>query len=207
MGIDRNINLIKSFILAMEANDKYTQGHCIRVPLYAIDIYRKMPNSNGLEKTLKYSGILHDLGKLIIWKSILQKPSKLEEEEYAIVKEHPVIGEKMVKSLGLLRKESKIIRHHHERYDGKGFPDKLKGEEIPLAARILAAADSFDAMTSQRPYRGPMSLNQAIAELNTGAGGQFDPAVINAFFGIPHSRLKDIISVESNRIDHLLESL
>jgi len=138
---------------------------------------------------LKSCGLIHDIGKIGINESILQKPSKLTKNEYAEVKTHPVIGENVVKHVRFLKKGLPIIRHHHERYDGKGYPDGLKGEKIPLLARIIAVADAFDAMTSDRPYRKAFSPQEAIEKLKENAGTQFDPQIVKIFIDALNIRL------------------
>jgi len=138
------------------------------------------------------AGLLHDLGKAGVSKSILNKPGKLTEEEYAKIKEHSPLGSMMILSQAeALRQLVPIVRHHHERIDGKGYPDGLAGEEIPLEARILAVVDSFDAMTHERAYRKALSLEEAIAELERCAGTQFDPAVVEAFLAARGAREVD----------------
>ena len=135
----------------------------------------------GCEGT-RLAGLLHDLGKAGISRRILNKPGKLTEEEFAEIKEHPPLGSMMIISeIEALQQVVPIVRHHHERFDGKGYPDGLAGQDIPLEARILAVVDAFDAMTHERSYRKAMSREEALAELERGAGTQFDPAVVEAF--------------------------
>ncbi len=138
------------------------------------------------------AGILHDLGKLVILDSILHKPGRLTKEEYALITRHPLVAYKILKPLRFLAQEADAIKYHHERYDGKGYPDGLKGEEIPLPARIVTVADSFDAMTSLRPYRSALPHDVALAQMLRGKDVQFDPRVIEAFASIPRSRITDI---------------
>jgi HD-GYP domain-containing protein (c-di-GMP phosphodiesterase class II) len=134
--------------------------------------------------------MLHDIGKIGVSDGILIKNGPLTDEEYAIIKLHPTIGERIVSPLGLVREEQSIIRHHHERFDGHGYPDGLAGEEIPILARILAVADAFDAMTTTRSYRRARPAEHALAEMLRCAGTQFDPAIVQA--------MKELI--EANRI-------
>jgi len=138
------------------------------------------------------AGMLHDLGKLVIMDNILRKPRQLTEEEFELIRTHPVVGDKILKPLRFLACEAKAVRHHHERYDGKGYPDGLKGEDIPLIARVVTVADAFDAMTSDRPYRSKRPLATAMEEIVRGAGTQFDPLAADAFSTIPLARLEQI---------------
>jgi len=133
---------------------------------------------------MQTAGYLHDIGKIGVRDSILNKPGPLSMDEYEIVKKHPSIGDSIVSELGLSPEERSIIRHHHERWDGAGYPDGLSGEQIPLLARILSVADAFDAMTSKRAYRNAMSLDQALAELFKNRGKQFDPLALDAFLEV-----------------------
>jgi HD-GYP domain-containing protein (c-di-GMP phosphodiesterase class II) len=139
------------------------------------------------------AGLLHDLGKIGTSKRILNKAGKLTGEEFAKIKEHPPLGSIMIMSeIETLQQLVPVIRHHHERFDGKGYPDGLAGEDIPLEARILAVVDSFDAMTHERAYRKALSREEAIAELERGAGTQFDPAVVEAFLALANSRGEEL---------------
>jgi len=138
---------------------------------------------------IKFCGLIHDIGKIGINESILQKPSKLTKKEYADVKTHSVIGENVVKHINFLKEGLPIIRHHHERYDGKGYPDGLKGEKIPLLARIIAVADAFDAMTSDRPYRKAFPPQEATKKLKENAGTQFDPQIVKIFINALNIKL------------------
>lgn len=130
---------------------------------------------------IRFCGLLHDIGKIGISDSLLNKPSPLREEEYELIKEHPIIGEQIVKEIKFLELGVPLIRHHHERYDGKGYPDGLEGEKIPLLARILTVADAFDAMVSTRPYRRALTFGEAKKELEQKAGTQFDPRIVKIF--------------------------
>ncbi len=170
-----------SLVSTIEARDPYTRDHSQRVTQWAVRIAQKM----GLPKEdldmLRFAGYLHDIGKIGIRDSILMKPARLTEEEVSVIRTHPVIGERIVKPLGLLPLERSVIRHHHERWDGRGYPDGLKGQEIPLPARILAVADGFDAMTSDRVYRHGRPVGEAMGEIERLAGTQFDKEVVAAF--------------------------
>jgi len=136
---------------------------------------------------LNVSGNLHDIGKIGIPDSILLKPGRLTDEEYEIIKKHPVIGSNIIGHFGMWTDEQSIIRHHHERFDGKGYPDGLKGEEIPLLARILSVADVYDALTTDRSYRRKMPDHVAVKIIRENAGSQFDPKIVNIFLKL-HNR-------------------
>lgn len=173
--------ILKSLVNALEAKDLYTGKHSERVTRYAIEVARKLDCSSAQIESMQLVGYLHDIGKIGISDSILNKPGSLTREEYEIVKRHPAIGDSIVAELGLSPEERSIIRHHHERWDGAGYPDGLTGEEIPLLARIISIADAFDAMTSIRAYRHAMSRDESIAELLKNRGKQFDPSALDAF--------------------------
>jgi putative nucleotidyltransferase with HDIG domain len=169
---------IKALIETVEAKDPYTRGHCLRVTEYAINIARELKVEEEEIKQIQYAGILHDIGKIGLMEDILRKPGQLTDEEYSFIKKHPVIGERIIAPIRFLEKIKPIIRHHHERYDGKGYPDGLKGDKIPFFSRILAIADSYDAMTSNRPYRKSLGHEKACLEIKNNAGKQFDPAIV-----------------------------
>ncbi len=180
--------ILKSLVNALEAKDLYTGKHSERVTRYAVDMARMLGCSGAQIETVETIGYLHDIGKIGINDSILNKAGSLTGEEYEIVKKHPVIGESIVADLGLSSEERSIIRHHHERWDGRGYPDGLAGEDIPLLARIVSIADAFDAMTSKRAYRECMSLKESLAELIKYSGKQFDPAAVDAFLELINQR-------------------
>jgi len=173
-----------AFVRAVEARDSYTQQHSNRVTEMALKISRVIGCSNEECDILRFAGPLHDIGKIGIPDDILLKPGPLGKAEFERIKAHPVIGAGIIGQLGLWEREQQIVRWHHERYDGNGYPDGLAGEEIPLLARILAVADAFDAMSSNRVYREAMDEAQILASLKNGAGSQFDPAVVEAFLTI-----------------------
>jgi putative nucleotidyltransferase with HDIG domain len=178
--------ILKSLVSALEAKDTYTRKHSERVTQYALAIAAQMNCSETQVESLKTVGYLHDIGKIGIADSILNKPAALTPEEYELIKKHPVIGESIVLELGLNQEQRAIIRHHHERWDGRGYPDGLAAEEVPLLARIVAVADAFDSMTSLRAYRAKMSQADAVRELLANIGKQFDPTVVAAFLeGLP----------------------
>lgn len=175
------INTIKSLAKAFEARDKYNKGHMERVLRYGLAIAAELDSSLLNDDVLKLSLLFHDIGKIEIPDSILNKPSKLTPEEYEIIKRHPEAGEEILKNVKFLHEVAEIVKQHQERWDGKGYPRGLKGEEIHLYARIVALADAFDAMTSDRVYRKGMSIEEAVEEIKRNRGTQFDPLVVDAF--------------------------
>ncbi|MBA3035942.1 MAG: response regulator [Desulfobacterium sp.] len=171
-----------AFVKIIEAKDPYTKQHSHRVSLYARLIGSTIGCSPEDIEKLNISGILHDIGKIGTPDSILLKPGKLTDEEYDIIKKHPGIGSNIIGHLGMWFDECKIIHHHHERFDGRGYPDGLKGEDIPMLSRILSVADVYDALTSDRSYRKKMENNVALTIIKENTGSQFDPKVVDAFF-------------------------
>jgi response regulator RpfG family c-di-GMP phosphodiesterase len=186
------VDTIASFVIALESKDPYLKGHSARVSLYTGEIASVMALPPSDVVLFSRAGMLHDLGKLVIMDNILLKPRQLTEEEFELIRSHPVVGDKILKPLRFLSCEARAVRHHHERYDGKGYPDALTGEDIPLIARVVTVADAFDAMTSDRPYRAKRPVEAAVAEVIRGARTQFDPLVAEAFVTIPIARLAEI---------------
>lgn len=172
---------IRSLANALEAKDPYTHGHSRRVAKDAVRIAAQLRLPRKKIENLRHAALLHDIGKIGIRDAILFKPGRLTEDEFAQIRQHPALGAGMVEPIEFLKDVSDVIRHHHERWDGKGFPDGLAGEEIPLGARIVCIADAFDAMTSTRPYREGMSIPVAVEELLRCRGGQFDPEIVDCF--------------------------
>jgi len=172
---------VHTLVLAMEARDPYTHGHSERVTEYAIEIAKSIGLSKKQIKVIQDSGKLHDVGKIAIPDNILRKPGPLTAEEKEIIRMHPVKGVDMLTPLKFLESGFSIIKYHHERFDGRGYPSGLKERAIPVLARIFACADAFDAMTSDRPYRLRMTFKQAIIELEKNAGTQFDPYLVKRF--------------------------
>jgi len=181
---DQNLQIITALATAIEARDPYTSGHSQKVTEYATATGEKMGLSEEEVETLRLVGLLHDIGKMGIPDSVLNKPSQLTAAEYAMVNTHPVISAEIVGKIEAMAHLVPLIKHHHERHDGRGYPDGLKGEDIPLQARILAVADGFEAMTSERPYRSRKSREEAVEELKGGAGTQWDPEVVKAFLEV-----------------------
>jgi len=171
------LNSILQIVKIMEAKDVYTAGHSVRVAEYSDKIARQMKLNEYDSELLVNLANLHDLGKVQIDLSVLNKPGGLNESDWEEVKKHPLVGYNIVKEITFLKSEASAILHHHERMDGKGYPDGLKGDEISLYAKILMVADSYDAMTTDRPYRLALTMQEAIDELKSNSGTQFDPKV------------------------------
>lgn len=173
---------VRALSSAVDARDKYTANHSQRVQEMSVTIGRQMRCSEAELEALEWGGLLHDIGKIGVRDAVLLKPDRLDKEERMAMNMHPVIGAEIISKVERLKPELPIIRHHHEWYNGSGYPDHLVGDEIPKLARILHVADAFEAMTSARPYRmQPLSPEQAMAELRKYAGIQFDPVVLDAF--------------------------
>ena len=172
---------VTALIVALEAKHKYTEGHSLRVARDAAGIAGILGLSPVEREQINTAGLLHDLGKVGVRDDILDKPGPLTPLESASMRQHPILGGRILEKLEFLKEEAEIVRHHHERMDGSGYPDGLSGDAIPLAARIIAVADAFDAMRSARSYRPALPLAHALAELRRGAGVQFDREVVAAF--------------------------
>jgi putative nucleotidyltransferase with HDIG domain len=169
---------LETLAKSLEARDVYTRGHSQRVSEVSLMIGERMGLSSEALEELRVGTILHDIGKIGVPDSILNKPGRLTDEEFVFMKSHPVIGYEICSPLGLSEGVLMIIRNHHEKLDGSGYPDGLKGGELPLSLRIVCVADAFDAMSSRRPYRDVMAMSRVLAELSAGAGVQFDPVVV-----------------------------
>lgn len=178
------IDTMTTLILTEEAKDPYVHGHSKRVTRCAIEVAKVLGFSEEERKVIERAGILHDIGKVGISDAILHKPGKLNEEEWAEIKRHPGRAVEILEPLKFLTKEKEIICHHHERVDGKGYPDGLKGGNIPIGSRILAVADSFDAMNSERPYRKPLPEEEIISELKNASGVQLDGRIVSVFLDL-----------------------
>jgi putative two-component system response regulator len=183
------LKTIKALIAALEAKDPYTSGHSLRVARHARLMAIAMELSDDEQFTLELAAILHDIGKIGMPDSILNKASHLHELEYKIAKEHPVVGSNIVGKIDELKEVAAIIRHHHERYDGTGYPDGLEGDVIPKLARILAIVDAYESIVSTRVYRKSKSPEEALEEIARSAGTQFDPELVKIFISVMHSEL------------------
>lgn len=166
---------------AIELRDQYTGGHVERVRDYAAAIAEQMGWTTTRINHLNYGSILHDIGKIHILENVLSKPGPLNEDEWEEMRQHPMIGVEMIKNIPFLAPAMDVVRSHHERWDGKGYPERLAGETIPLSARIVAVADALDAMTTSRYYRPRLTPDEAFDEVQKCKGSQFDPAVVRAF--------------------------
>lgn len=174
--------IVKGVIATLELKDPYTRGHSERVADYAQVLAQEMGIfSKDDLKSFNYACLLHDIGKIHIPDQILMKPTNLTKEEYEIIQTHPAVGADAIKDVEGLTNQIDVIRSHHERWDGKGYPDKLQGSEIPLLARVVSIADAFDAMTSSRSYRAAMPLEVAYSRIIEGKGTQFDPDLVEVF--------------------------
>ena len=169
---------LETFAHAIDAKDQNTNGHSQRVAIYSAEIAKRMGMSDEEQEQIYYMGMLHDIGKIGIPDAILKKPGKLTEEEMQIIRNHPTIGGEILKDFTAIQGISDGARYHHERYDGKGYNEGLKGEEIPLAARIICVADSYDTMSSKRVYKELHEENYILSELDQCSGKQFDPEIV-----------------------------
>lgn len=189
-----NMNIIRAFSRAIDARDAYTMAHDEKVAKLMAGLAEYMGLSPREVSMAYLSGIVHDVGKIGIPEHILNKPGKLTDSEYDVIKQHTVIGAEILKEIEDFRDISNIVRYHHERYDGNGYIAGLAGQDIPFLSRMLAICDSFDAMTSERCYRGAFTVEQALSEVEKGAGGQFDDAIAKCFINyikqhpVPNSR-------------------
>ncbi len=172
---------VRTLIQAVETKDHYTRGHSERVSKGSVMIARELKMADDRVESLRYAGLLHDLGKLGVPTRILQKTGRLTSDEFAAVQQHPMRGVEIVRDIEFLGEARAGILHHHERLDGLGYPMGLQGEQIPEFARVIGVADAFDAMTTARSYRGARSVEEAVGELRRGRGSQFDPRMVDAF--------------------------
>ena len=178
--LDAYKNTVTALSAAIDAKDSHMRGHSQRVMEYSLKAGAALYFSPDEMETLEYGSLLHDIGKIAIDSSILNKPGPLTAGEWEIMHAHPVIGAEVLKEIPFLEKASELVMYHHERYDGTGYPDGLKGEEIPMGARIIAVADAFDTMTIDSSYRGALSIEKTIKELNDCAGTHFCPRAVKA---------------------------
>ncbi len=179
------LDAYKSTIIALaatiDAKDPYTMGHSQRVMEFTLLAGSSLRLPAEEMETLEYAGILHDIGKIAVDAQILNKTDRLTASEWNTIRRHPIIGAKLLKKIPFLEKASNLVQYHHERYDGEGYPDGLRGEEIPMGARLIAVADAFDSMTTDRAYRPALEIDYAINELRSCAGRQFCPVAVEAF--------------------------
>ena len=178
---DVYLSTVAALATSIDAKDPYTKGHSERVNTYSVQMARELRLPEDQVDMLRYMSLMHDIGKIGIRDNVLNKPGRLTDEEYEEIKKHPEVGYKIVSEIKFISKGADIVRHHHERYDGTGYPQGLAGEEIPLGARIVAVADAYDAMTTERPYRKAMPKEVAIDELRRCSGTQFDKKIADTF--------------------------
>lgn len=174
-------DMVEALTAALDAKNSYTCGHSGRVAELSLRITRQLKLPLAEQDRIHVGAHLHDIGKIGIPDAILDKPGRLNSQEMEMIKTHPVIGDQIIGKTRLFQSVADIVRHHHERYDGKGYPDGLRGDEIPLGARVVAVADAFDAMTSPRPYRPAMDATAALNELVRCRNSQFDPMLVDVF--------------------------
>jgi putative nucleotidyltransferase with HDIG domain len=176
---------VRALTNAVEARDAYTGKHAERVAAYALELGKAVGERWADSPEIEFGFLLHDIGKVAVPDSILHKPEPLTPQERELIQQHPVTGWEIVRQVDFLGAASDVVRHHHERWDGAGYPDGLKGEKIPLTARVFAVVDTFDALTTTRPYRPASPIADARALIQDGRGTQFDPAVVDAFAAMP----------------------
>lgn len=175
------LDVVRTLAFVVEAKDEYTRHHLERSRQYGIAL-AEIIEPSMVTPEIEYGFLLHDVGKIGISETILSKPSPLSTDEMRVMMTHPLIGVQIVAPMRFLDTDAMaVIRHHHERFDGSGYPDRLSGEEIPKSARVFSVVDAFDAMTTDRPYRGALSIDEALDRLHKGAGTQFDPEIVGAF--------------------------
>jgi HD-GYP domain-containing protein (c-di-GMP phosphodiesterase class II) len=183
---------VRALSNAVEARDAYTGKHAERVTAYGIALARAAGLNTDSVPEIEFGFLLHDVGKVGVPDAILFKPGALSEDEFALIAQHPVIGSEILRGIEFLGDGKLVVRHHHERWDGDGYPDGLSGDEIPLAARVFAVADALDALTTDRPYRRGTRFSRARQEIRNHAGTQFDPEVVAAFETIPDETFAEL---------------
>jgi putative nucleotidyltransferase with HDIG domain len=179
---ESSLEAIESLNATVDAKDPYTAGHSARVQRIALAVAEELGVPAERLDAVRFGGLFHDIGKIAVPDSILTKPAALDDDEYAVVQRHPADGAEIVSHFSRLHEAVPLIRHHHERWDGTGYPDRLAGEQIPLEACVVGLADAWDAMTTDRPYRASMPVDEAVAEVHRCRGTQFAPVVVDAFF-------------------------
>lgn len=187
---------IRALVQAVEEKDTYTRGHSERVTTFSVKIAEKMAFSEKQIVTIRYGGVLHDIGKIGINVNIIQKPGRLTDEEFNMIKNHPLIGERIISPIAFLKDVLPVVSQHHERYDGQGYPLGIDGSRMVPEARVLAVADAYDAMITARPYRSPLPREEAMAELRRCSGTQFDPIVVESFLELLETGDPDIMDLE-----------
>jgi putative nucleotidyltransferase with HDIG domain len=193
---ENSLEAIESLNATVEAKDPYTAGHSLRVQELAVAIGTELGLTGPRLESLRLAGLFHDIGKLAVPDAVLTKPARLTPEEFSLIQQHSEAGARIVGKLGPLRDAVPMIRHHHERWDGRGYPDALAGVDIPLEAAIVGLADAWDAMTTDRPYQPALSIRAAIEEIRAGRGTQFAPEVVDAFLATLGGRSLRLVAEE-----------
>ncbi len=198
--------VLDGLAIAIESRDHYTEDHTLRVSMYSLCLAEALDLSLDTRLQVLEGGLVHDVGKIAVPDAILLKEGKLTPEEYEMMKRHVLVGAQICEAMGVDAITVQLVRHHHERFDGNGYPDGLAGERIPLAGRIAAVADAFDAMTSNRPYRSALSWEAATNELKGGRGSQWDPAIVDAFLEVvaTNDHVMGAAREGGSRLHHLL---
>jgi putative two-component system response regulator len=181
LGMETAQAVVTALASAVEAKDLVTEQHCERLAVVTARLCERLSLTVDEREAITYGALLHDIGKIGVPEALLSKPGPLTPDEWVVLRRHPEIGEQICRPLGLSQSFAPVVRHHHERWDGGGYPDGLRRGEIPLGARIVALADAFDAMTHDRPYRKAFSAGHALAELRDQSGRQFDPGLVEPF--------------------------
>jgi putative nucleotidyltransferase with HDIG domain len=202
---EANIGLLHTLGAVIDAYDVYTYGHSTQVALYARALGEYLGRPKKELDLLIKAGLIHDVGKIGITDTIISKQGPLTDEEYNIVKRHTLIGADIVGQMKGLHELVPLVKHHHERWDGKGYPHGLKGEAIPLGARILALADSLDTMFSDRPYRQTLSFDQVVQEVRRCSGTQFDPQLVKAFLALADEKGPDYFKNSATKVDKIVQ--
>jgi putative nucleotidyltransferase with HDIG domain len=197
---ESSLEAIESLNATVEAKDPYTAGHSLRVQRISLSIAQELAVSPKELNAVRFGGLFHDIGKIAIPDVLLTKPAKLSDDEYELMKRHSSEGARIVSKFGRLRECVPILRHHHERWDGAGYPDHLAGEDIPLLATVVGFADAWDAMTIERPYQRALRTDEALAEVRENRGTQFSPDVVDAFFTAVSKRPADFGVADSQAL-------
>lgn len=202
-----NIDTLKVLGSAIAKRDSDTNAHNFRVTVYAVRIAEAMGLSDGAIRSLIKGSFLHDVGKIAIPDAILLKPAKLDDAEYAEMRTHVIHGLDIIAASGWLEDAANVVGGHHEKVDGSGYPQGRAGDSIPLGARIFAVADVFDALTSERPYKKPMTVERTLAILEEGRGSHFDGEVLNAFRGIVGGIHSEVAPLSDSELEHLADAI
>lgn len=197
------VSTLRSLISIIEAKDPYTKGHTERVAAYSMAIANRLDFDEETLRTVLFGALLHDIGKMGVLDEIIRKPGPLTPEEWELMRAHPVVGAQIVEKMEFLTGTIDIVRHHHESWNGKGYPDGLSGTGIPLLARLVTVADSFDAMTTDRPYRKALSLDEAVNRLEEASGVQFDADMVKVFVKYVREKGRDLTLVSAAETHHI----